>query len=64
MTDIEQRAHDLALATAMQIQKAKLNAQMANAANNNGEASLDVRETLDLYCNCYNAFCEELAKRS
>lgn len=63
MITIEQRAHDLAIATAMQFQKIELNAKMANAVNNNNEVNIDVKKTLDIYCNCFDAFCKELAKR-
>lgn len=62
MTDLEQRAHDLALATTMQIQKAKLNSKIASASSESNEIVLDVKESIDLYCNCYNAIAQELAK--
>lgn len=62
MTDIEQRAHDIALVVTSQILASKHNAILQTSNSKDITLPIELREVIDGYCVTYDAICEELAK--
>lgn len=63
MTDIEQRAHDIALAVTSQILASKHSAILKTSNSEEITLPIELREVIDGYCAAYDAICDELAKR-
>ena len=64
MNDIEQRAHDLAIALAMKIADIDLNVKLANASNSGFPAlvNIDAIQIADTYSKLYDELKKHLSK--
>lgn len=63
MSDIEQRAHDIAIAVISQQQAAIFNKLISKSNSNDIELPTDLGKLINTYCAIFDATCEELAKR-